>query len=514
MRLLLSTVRNNCIHTQLSLKYLYSVVCEAPCETEIMDFEETDHLGYIYKEIVRGDFQIVYFHCNMMNEKKISQIAEMVKKAVPSSIVVLGGMEVSFRTKAYMESHPWVDYVFRGECEQLLYNFLKTIFTYEFDFEGIAGLAYRDNGEIHVNPFAAPIRFEDIPFPYEKEDLGEGDKVYYESFRGCPDRCYYSQFLPNHLVRTLPLGRVCTELRYFLVKNVKTVRFIDKWFNVNTERAYRIWEYLINNDNGITTFEFDVNGDYLDEETIRLLGTARSGQFRFFVDLESTNAEALAAAGRKENVYQSMYNITRLLQKRDAETGKGVVEVTVHQMAGLPCETPELFARAFNKIYGLGADYIDLSVMRLKKGTKLRQEADRYGYVYRNDAPYEVIANDFMPATELIRIRMVEDLLDAYYNKGGFEESIPKILGDTRTKPYVFYSGLADFIYDNHLDRKMGKLEHLYRILYAYATELYDEANETLQLEVLKEVIHSDLEKNLSTDSIRKFDRKGWEILS
>ncbi|MBR0373192.1 MAG: DUF4080 domain-containing protein [Mogibacterium sp.] len=507
MKLLLSTIRNDCIHTKLSLKYLYSIVADAPCETEVRIFEESDHLGYIYKEIVRSGYHILYFHCNMMNEARISQIAEMAKKAVPTSIVVLGGMEVSFDTKAYMESHPWVDYVFRGESEQLLYQFLKTIFTYEFDFAGIAGLAYRENDEIHVNPYAAPIRFEDVPFPYEKTDLDESDCVYYESFRGNPDRCYYSQFLPDRKIRALSLGRVCTELRYFLVKNVKSVRFIDKWFNYNTERAYRIWEYLISNDNGITTFEFDVNGDLLDEETIRLLASAREGQFRFLVDVESTNAEALAAAGRKENVYQAMYNLTKLLQ-----TGK--VEIVVHQTAGLPCEPPESFARSFNKIYGLGADRIDLGLLRLRKGTRLRQEADRYGFVYRSDAPYEIIASDFMPATELIRIRMVADLLDVYYNKGGFEQSIPVILRETNTRPYVFYAGLADFIYDNHLDCKMGKKEHLYRILYAYAMELYDDANETLKLEVLKEVIHSDLEHNLSPDSVRKFDRKGWEILS
>ena len=209
----------------------------------------------------------------MMNVDKVAEVAEMVKKAVPTSIMVMGGTEVSFGTREFMEQHPEIDYVFRGEPESVLYQFLRTIFTYEFDFENIAGLAYRQDDRIQVNPMAAPVDFETLPFPYENMELEPSDTAYYESFRGCPDRCGYSQYYPGK-IRSLPLNRICTELRYFLVKNVQRVVFVDKWFNYSRDRAYRIWEYLISNDNGITTFEFDVNGDLLDEETVRPFGNS------------------------------------------------------------------------------------------------------------------------------------------------------------------------------------------------------------------------------------------------
>lgn len=507
MRLLLTTIKNDCIHTKLSLKYLYSVVAEAPCETELMEFEPDESVWNIYRTIQHGNFDIVYFHLNMMNEDRIEQVSEWVKKAAPTKIVIMGGTQVSFETGAYMESHPQVDFIFRGEGEKVLYQFLRTIFTYEFDFENIAGLAYRENGKIYVNPMATPVRFEDLRFPYELEELEDpevGDTVYYASFRGNPDQCGYSQYLPGR-VRTLSLNRVCTELRYFLVKDVRCVRFIDKWFNFNTERAYRIWEYLINNDNGVTTFEFDVNGDYLDEETIKLLGTARKGLFRFQVDVESTNAEALAAAGRKANIYQLMYNVSKLLRY-------GNIEITTTLRAGLPFDSPDRFARSFNKVYELKADHFEVEVLRLRKGTRLRDHAEEYGYQYSSRPPYEVISNDFMPASDLIRIKNIAKLLKLYVSEGGFEGSIPKMLTDLRLRPYALFSGLEKYIDENRLGDRLKKKDNLYRILYGYATTLYDERSETLKLPELMDEIHRDLEHNEPADRVRKFDKKGWEL--
>ena len=143
MRLLLTTIQNDCIHSKLALKNLYSVVAEAPCHTDVMEFESRDHVGYIFREILRGEYNIVYFHCNMMNVEKVAEVAELVKKAVPTSITIMGGTEVSFETRNFMENHPDVDYVFRGEGETVLFQFIRTILTYGFDFDSIAGLAYR-----------------------------------------------------------------------------------------------------------------------------------------------------------------------------------------------------------------------------------------------------------------------------------------------------------------------------------------------------------------------------------
>lgn len=505
MKLLLATIKSDRPATDLALNYMYSIVADAPIEAQKHTFDTIELDNDIYEYILRGQYSMVYFQCDDLNEHRINRVCEMVKKAMPTAITVVGGLHVSFDTKSYMAKNPCVDYVIRGEGETVLFNFVKTMITFEYDFAGIPGLAYRLNDSINVNPYDAAIDVESLPFPYDKVELDDTDTVYYETIRGTSDRAIYRQYLPDARVRSLPLARVCTELRYFFVKGVDRVVFLDRWFNYNSERAYRIIEYIINNDNGQTTFEMDIDGDNLDEETIRLLTEARPGLFVFNIDVASTNAETLAAVGRKENIYQLMYNVTKLLQSCNVETH---LKVT----AGLPLETEQLFARSFNKVFGLG-DGTSLSVdtVTVPQGCTLRNDAGKYGYVYTGHAPYDVLGTAYLTPAEMIHIKAMAKVVDRFIGTA-FKQSIPRILNDTALKPYEMFMKLTDFIYEKDLIGRMNKKENLYRIMYAFATELYEDMSDAIKLQILVEVLHEDLENTLSTDAVKKFERKGWEF--
>ncbi|MDD5824264.1 MAG: DUF4080 domain-containing protein [Firmicutes bacterium] len=505
MKVLLTTIKSDVTKSKLALKYLYSVLADAPVELSCVEYKAEELVSTMYKDIVLGQYNVVYMHCDEENESRITALAELIKKAMPTSVVIIGGIHVSFGTRRFMEANPCVDFVVRGEPEMVLFNFIKTLVTYEFDFEGIAGLAYRENDSVYVNPLDVPVQMEALPFPYEKAHMNSTEEVYYETVRGTSDRCSYAQFLPDARVRSLSLNRICTELRYFLVKEVDRLVITDRYFNYNTERAYRVWEYIINNDNGHTTFVFDVDGDLIDDETIRLLEGARPGLLEFNIDVESTNAEVLAAVGRKENIYQLFYNVSKLLQKTS-------VRVNLNLKVGLPYETEPLFARSFNKVFGIGANTLNIQPLRLAKGSLLSAEAERFGYQYSSRPPYQVVASDYIHALDMIRIKCIAETVDTYVGKGGFEESIGRMLTDTKLKPYDFFSKLSAFIIGNGYDKKMSKKDNLYRILYAFATNIYDEMNDTLKLQMIKDILHSDLENNTTEEGIKKFERKGWSL--
>ena len=505
MKLLLTTIRSECISTDIALKSLYSVVTDSPMDVQLKTFEHNDLYLDIFEEIAGGQYNIVYFHADNRNESQLRHVADMVKKAVPSMAIVFGGMQVSFETRKFMKENPFVDYVIRGEGERVLFSFVKTLLDYEFDFENIAGLAYRDNDQVVVNPYDAPVDMEMLPFPYERFEAGK-DIVYYETVRGTSDRTIYSQYLPDPRVRALSLSRVCTELRYFLASEVGRVVILDRWFNYNCERAYRIFEYIINNDNGKTSFEFYINGDELDEETIRLLSEARAGQIILNIDVASTNAEVLAAIGRSENIYRLMYNVTRIIRN-------GNVCTDIHLTAGLPLETPAMFERSFNKVFGMAEGMpVHIDSMYVGKGTRLRADAARFGYVYASESPYEVIATGNMSAEDLLKIRRLARVVEKYAGEGGFKRSFTRILNDTGIRPYDLFSSLTSFVSKKGLAGRLGKKENLARILYAYAGGLYEEVSDTVKLEILKDVIYADLEAQISEEAIRKFDRKGWDI--
>jgi len=236
MKLLLTTIGDKCPRTDLALRYLYGVIADAPLETTLRTFPDTCPDGEIYDEIVRGRYNLVYLHCNEKNEYRITNLAEMIKKAVPSIAVIAGGMQVSFDTGYFMRKNSWVDYVIRGEGESVFYNFIKTLVSYEFDFENIPGLAYRNAEDIIVNDYDIPVDMDELPFPYEKTEL-TGKVAYYESIRGSSDRTLYYQSLPDASVRAASLNKVCTELRYFLVKGVDKVVFLDRWFKLQYRKS-------------------------------------------------------------------------------------------------------------------------------------------------------------------------------------------------------------------------------------------------------------------------------------
>lgn len=505
MKLLLTTIRTDRAYTDYALRSLYSVVADSPIDVEMRSFGKYELDADIYEEIIRGQYNIVYFQMDDLNEYAASNVAEMVKKAVPSTAVVAGGMQVSFDTEDYMRANPWIDYVIRGEGETVFYQFLRSVVDFDFDFENIGGLAYRNTDQIIVNDYDEPAEMDDLPFVYDRTEA-DGQVLYYESSRGDADRTTYSQYLPDTAVRSLSLSRICRELRYFLVKEPERVVFFDKWFNYNSERAYRIFEYLISNDNGKTVFEFNICGENLDDETVRLLGEARSGLFEFNVEVASTNAEVLAAIGRRENIYQLMYNVTKLLQ-----TGK--VRVNISIIAGLPHETEALFARSFNKAYGLcEGSPLRIKSLNVGKGTELRADAGRLGYEYTYRSPYDVISSDAMSAQDLIRIRMISRVTDAYIGEGGYKASLPRIMNDAGLKPYDLFSMLTDYIYANRFETKLHRRDQLARILFAWAGEIYKTFEDDIKLDILRDAIHADLEKELPEDQIVRFERDGWEI--
>ena len=506
MRMLLTSIKTDCKYTDYALRYLYAVVEGSPMDVDRKVYGKYELDGRIYEDIITGRYNMVYFHCDALNERHITNLAEMVKKAAPATAVIVGGPQVSFGTRRFMELNPWVDYVIRGEGETVLFNFLNTVCSYEFDFANVPGLAYRDNEEIIVNQYDEPIEMDDLPFPYDTTGI-DGDTVYYESMRGDTGMASYNLYYPDNKVRTLSLGRICRELRYFLIKEYRRVVFFDRFFNYSNERAYKIFEYLMDNDNGVTTFEFNIDGENLDDETVRLLAGARKGLFEFNIDVASTNAEVLASVGRKENIYQLMYNVTKLLQA-------GKVRCNIHILAGLPNETEALFGRSFNKAFGLAeGSPVIIDFLQLGKGTQLRADAPKFGYEVTTASPYDVISNDHMPAFDLIRIRAVARVIAAFIGDGGFRASIPRILADTSMRPYDLFCKLYDYIHMHDLAGKMSKPENAARILRAYAKDLYGMFDDDLKFEVLTGAIHADLEEMVPEEAMIKFDRDGWEIV-
>ena len=106
---------------------------------------------------------------------------------------------------------------------------------------------------------------------------------------------------------------------------------------------------------------------------------------------------------------------------------------------------------------------------------------------------------------ELVKLKMVETVLDLYANKGGFEMSLAYLIKTLGGNAFLFYEQLADFFFSKGYQHRSHKKEDLYRILLKFA--------ESKGLgEVTELFLTEDLTRTMNFDAVKKFHKKGWEI--
>lgn len=504
MKILLTTLNSKYVHSNLALKYLYASAEKSRRSIDLLEFTINNEEDYIFTELLRKSYDVICFSCYIWNVEKTLYLAENVKKARPETRILLGGPEVSYDVVPFMSQHKFIDFIISGEGEAAFSEIAEALLSDNPEFEKIRGLTYRQDGKIYVNPTAPPLRFEAIPFPYLSLVCEEDKIMYYESSRGCPFRCSYCLSSLERTVRTLSMERVKSDLSYFIYKKVKQVKFIDRTFNWDRQRCLEIMKYLISSDNGVTNFHFEMCGDLIDEPLLELLRDARPGLFQFEIGVQSTNEQALAACNRNSDFPRLAMNVRRL---RALEN----IHIHLDLIAGLPYEDYSSFRKSFNEVYPLRGHNLQLGFLKLIKGAPIRDQAEEHGYIYRSKAPYEIISNKYLSSSSLIRLKKIENLLDLYYNRGGFQRTVDFAIENLTESPFDFYEELADYFYLKGFQHRSHKKEDLYRIFLLYAG--WKERFTPNIKEKIKELLTLDMTDTLNPDAIKKFERKGWEIL-
>lgn len=501
MKLLLTTLNAKYIHSAPSLRYLYNSAGE---EAEFLHFREftiNHDEGHIYSEIMRGNFNAVFFSCYIWNADKILYIAENLKKAEPDMRIILGGPEVAQRAEEILYEHAYIDLIALGEGESVFPLLLKAM-VHNIDYTNIPGIAWRLEDNVYLNKPEDSVDFSLVPFLYDGIPWENDKIIYYETSRGCPFRCRYCLSSIDKNIRQRSVDMVKKEIALFLNGKVRQVKLIDRTFNYDHKRCYEILEYIMNHDNGVTNFHFEICGELITKEHLKLLENARPGLFRFEIGVQSTNRKTLEACCRSGNFNKVKENVKAISVKEN---------ITLHLdlIAGLPYEDYNTFKKSFNDVYSLLPDELQLGFLKLLPGTPLRDEAERYGYVYRNKAPYEIISNDFLSPKDILVLKDIEHVLDLFYNKGGFKNTLEYGIKAFSETPFDFYRELARFFHDEGLQHRAHAKEALYRIMYRFALEQDEDFPGMGQQ--MKELLREDMAKYLNPETVKRFDKKGWE---
>jgi radical SAM superfamily enzyme YgiQ (UPF0313 family) len=340
---------------------------------------------------------------------------------------------------------------------------------------------------------------DEIPFVYEDMKEFEHKIIYYETSRGCPFACSYCLSSIDKTVRLRSLSLVKKELDFFLEQKVPQVKFVDRTFNCNREHARGIWNHLIEHDNGITNFHFEISADLIEEEDLEIMKKMRPGLIQLEIGVQSTHEPTIREIRRTMN-----------LEKLKDRVAKVKALGNIHQhldlIAGLPYEDLSTFTRSYNEVYAMEPDQLQLGFLKVLKGSYMEERAADYELIYRKKPVYEVISTKWLSYDEVLCLKGVEEMTEVYYNSGQFRLTLSYLLHFVDS-PYEFYEALGNFYEEQGLtDRKHNRVSR-YEILFRFAKE-----KGLGEPEVLKEILTYDLylRENMKARPDWAKDLKEW----
>ena len=480
MKVLLTTLNSKFIHTNLAIRYIKESIKDL-VDVDIREYTINNQLDYILKDIYLAKYDAIFFSTYIWNIYDIVKLCENIKKVNPNVIIGLGGPEVSYDSEEAMEKYEFVDYIIRGEGEMVMRDLVKH-FRGEMSIEDVDGITYRQDGKIIRNKTRELLKDLDlIPSPYENLDVKEYENriVYYETSRGCPFNCQYCLSSAIKGLRYFSIDRVKRDLKNLIDARVSQIKFIDRTFNANKKFAKEIMEFLMENDNGYTTYHFEVTAHLLDDDMLEFLKDCKEGLFQFEIGVQTTNQEALDAVGRRDDFEKLSYVVKTIESYQN-----------IHQhldlIAGLPYEGYDSFEKSFNDVFGLQIEQLQLGFLKMIKGTGMRARAEEFEYEYRDYAPYEVLSNKFISYDEILKLKDIEDILERYYNSNNFSLSVKYIIENYYSESaFKFFEEFATYFDEmGYFHLAQGK-NQLYSILLDFYKEKIGE-NYDLFMEILK----------------------------
>ena len=423
-KLILVGVNAKYIHSNLAIRCLKQNCNHVKnWDVEIYEITINDILDNSALQLFDLDGDAYGFSCYIWNFDRIIKLAEIIKKSKPEATIILGGPEVTYNPLSILESYWFIDYILSGEGEELLPKLLLNLDNIQNQYIELSSIYGQNNqNKSLLNP-ASVQDLTVLPFPYTCDDIQQlKDKIiYYESMRGCPFQCSYCLSSILIHVRYQNLERTLLELDQFIENKVRQVKFVDRTFNVNQKRAKHIFRHLISSDTK-TNFHFEMSADLMDEEMLEIIKMAPKGRFQFEIGIQSTAQSTLDAITRRTSLSLAQKHTKQLLEFQNCH-------IHLDLIAGLPYETYDVFRRSFNETIMLRPHMLQLGFLKLLQGTRIRLEAKKYNYKYENFPPYEIISNDFISYKELGFLKILESLVDMYYNSEKFKNTLEYLFG-------------------------------------------------------------------------------------
>lgn len=506
MKILLAACNAKYIHSNLAVYNLKSCSGEYSSRVVVKEYTINQIRDDILKDIYLEQPDVVCFSCYIWNISFVRELVPDLKKILPQVEFWAGGPEVSYDAVEFLKKNPAFFGVMVGEGEETFHELAGYYIERKPEtLSGIRGVAFRDENKgrdiVHTG-WRELMDLSKVPFAYSNLTEFKNRIIYYESSRGCPFSCSYCLSSIDKKLRFRDIELVKKELQFFIDNKVPQVKFVDRTFNCKHDHAMEIWRYITENDNGITNFHFEISADLLRSEELALMKTMRPGLIQLEIGVQSTNPQTIKAIRRT----------------MDFEKLKGIVEQihsfgNIHQhldlIAGLPYEGYDSFHKSFCDVYALRPEQFQLGFLKVLKGSHMMEMTGEYQILYKDREPYEVLSTAWLTYGEILRLKMVESMVEVYYNSGQFKNTLV-FLEKYFDDPFRMYEALGRFYEKKGYSEISHSRMRRYEILMEFAGEQKEIPSEALSDVMLLDLY---LRENLKNRPSFASDQKPYERL-
>lgn len=365
--------------------------------------------------------RLVGFGTYQRNLLHVRALARLVKDVLPGAAVVLGGPQATFLPDEALTAMPEVDYVSRGEGEQVIGGVAEAVAEGDEQArEVVPGATLRTaEGQCVHGPVLEPVAdLDGYPSPWLSGvlDPGELDESIMLTSRGCCNHCSfcYTPRAFGQRIRSQSVERVLEDITRVCQAGTGQLWFADPNFSFNERRVVAILEGILQR--GLKArMWIETRADMLDPALITLL--KRSGVHTVALGLESAS----------ENVYPGLdkdISPEAIGQAARTMLGQGL-EVELFSQYALPGETYQdaLRTLAFVKECGVPIQgNSNAQQMQLYFGSGLYDDLEQSGiHPLRDDLPpYLSIGAEFETRWMTVdQIRQVKEAWRAESKDGG-----------------------------------------------------------------------------------------------
>jgi radical SAM superfamily enzyme YgiQ (UPF0313 family) len=321
---------------------------------------------------------------------RVRKICAAIKANTPTVSTILGGPHATARPRETLEEITHLDFALAGEGEQPFMALLERLDGGARQFDGIEGLAFRENAHVVYNgPQTTFFDLEKAPPPavdlyYHKNWFRDHPNSEYRllASRGCPMQCAYCSRVLGEKIRWRKPEAVVEEwtraVRYY---GARTVFIHDDIFLYNHTNTHEILDNIL--DAGIhreAQFNAMTHVKWVDRGVLEK--AAKANCFKICIGVESGNDAILARSCRNyklSDAFEAVRDIKRA----------GVRPFTFF-ILGHPGETHRTIMDTIKAAVMLNPYEIGMGVMVPYPGTEIYELARRNEGGYRlTDADWD-----------------------------------------------------------------------------------------------------------------------------